>query len=177
MAQALVTGGGPLAAVVAEVLAASGWTVRQGIEGPAAGDTLVVAVALPEVTHLAALARGLADQLPAPARDATGELRAPGQLVLILDSAAQVPGLGPVDAAVAQAAALRWLPEAALTMAPHLRVNALVCGAGLSAADLTPVLAWLTSAHAVTGQVLSLGPAPRMATPWRGATGGQAPMT
>ena len=171
MAQAVITGGGPLASLGAGVLAGLGWQVRRLVPGDddlSGDETLLLAVA-PSVTDgsVARLAQAMAERLPA-ARDGDGELRAPGQVVLLLDSAAQVPGLGPVEPAVAQAAALRWLADAALALAPRLRVNALTCDPSLGAADLAPVLGWLTTAHAVTGQVLTLGPVPRLASPWRG---------
>ncbi|WP_323042867.1 Rossmann fold domain-containing protein [Gemmobacter sp.] len=174
MAQAVITGGGPLASLGAEVLAGLGWRVRRlvpGDDGLSGDETLLLAMA-PSVTDgsVARLAQAMADQLPPAARDGDGEMRAPGQVVLLLDSAAQVPGLGPVEPAVAQAAALRWLADAALALAPRLRVNALTCNPSIGAADLAPVLAWLTTAHAVTGQALTLGPVPRLASPWRGDT-------
>lgn len=181
MAQAVITGGGPLAGLGAEVLAGLGWQVRRlapGDDRLSGDETLLLAVA-PSVTDgsVARLAQAMADQLPPATRDGGGELRASGQIVLLLDSAAQVPGLGPVEPAVAQAAALRWLADAALALAPRLRVNALTCDPAIGATDLAPVLGWLTSAHAVTGQVLTLGPVPRLATPWRGDASRQGHIT
>lgn len=183
--KALVTGTGPLADGAAEVLAALGWQIRRSKTADSAaapGEQLLVVAppaeagpaALEEIFAAPArLAEAMAAQLPDSARDETGELRAPGQAVFLLTRAAQTPGLGD-DAGAAQAALLRWMAGAALALAPRLRLNALACDPGISAADLAPLLGWLTSAHAVTGQVVNLGPAPRLAAPWLGA-GRQGP--
>ncbi len=167
MAKALLTGTGPLSDGVATILGALGWEVRRGPPDAlvAPGEHLLVVAVAPDNALAASvqLVETMAAHLPDPARDAGGELRAPGQVVFILDRAAQTPGLAD---GTAQAALLRWMAGAALSLAPHMRLNALTCSPGVSPADLAPLLGWLTSAHAVTGQVVNLGPEPRLTAPW-----------
>lgn len=179
MAQALVTGTGPAADAVAAALAAQGWQLRRaetavGAElagsetllacvAPAGGDAMAELCLAP-----ARLAAAMAAHLPDPARDAGGELRASGQVLLVLARPALVPGLAPDGLAAAQAAALAWMRAAALSLAPRLRLNALALDPA-APGDPAPLLAWLTAAHAVTGQVLCLGPEPRLAAPWLAA--------
>lgn len=177
--QALLTGQGALADRLAQVLAAQGWAVARSPTAAGAelagAETLLVTVAPAGVTGWApaldervqapiALAQALAAAQPDPARDASGELRALAQVVHVLDRAALVPGCADPVLAGASAALVAALREGALTLAPRLRVNGLAVAAG---ADPGPALLWLLGAHAVTGQILGLGPAPRPATLWR----------
>lgn len=181
--QSLVIGTGAVADAVATGLAAQGWSVRR--HGSAAGadlsgdEELLVFVAPESAADPASafeniclaparLVEAMAARLPPPVSDETGELRASGQAVFILAQTALVPGLGPDGSYGAQDALLGWLRGAALSLAPQMRLNAVACTPAAPAA-LTQLLAWLLSAHVVTGQVLSLGTQPRLETPWRGA--------
>jgi len=177
--QALLTGQGALADRLAQVLVAQGWDVARSATAAGAalagGETLLVTVAPARATAWApaldevvqapvALAQALAAAQPDPARDASGEVRAPAQVVHVLDRAALVPGCADPVLAAASAALVAALRDSALTLAPRLRVNGLAVAAGT---DPGPALRWLLGAHAVTGQVPGLGPDPRPATLWR----------
>jgi hypothetical protein len=179
--RALVTGDGAQADRIAALIAAAGWQVARSTTATAArlaGDErLLITVppaavsgwqaALDEVALAPArLAQALAAGQPDPLRDASGELRAPGQVIHVLDPAALVPGCSAPAMVAATAALSAALREAALGLAPRLRVNALALGPD---ADVAPALAWLLGAHAVTGQVISVGADARPPTGWRHA--------
>lgn len=124
-------------------LQAAGWRLTD--RGPV---ELLVQILGP-AADLAALAgelRSLGAGLPAPARDATGELRAPGAVLLIAPSgslpAAELPG---------------WLAAQVPPLAPKLRINAVLTPAASVENLQTPALDWLAAAPAVTGQLLRLG--------------------
>ncbi|MFN3645300.1 MAG: Rossmann fold domain-containing protein [Gemmobacter sp.] len=181
--KALLTGQGDLADRVAGVLAAEGWLLTRAADAPSArlaGDeTLLVTVAPDpagdwgpalESVLLAPvrLAQALAAAQPDPSRDASGERRAPAQVVHVVHRRALVPGCADPVQAAATAALAAALREGALALAPRLRVNGLAVDQG---ADPAPALSWLLRAHAVTGQVLHLGPDPRPVTGWRREAG------
>lgn len=181
MGRALVTGTTPAADAAASALSAQGWQVRRAAQASSAalmdGESLLViatpaddtdsAEALDDITQAPArLASALAAALPPASPDSSGEQRASGQVILILDPPALTPGVASPARVAAQAAALGWMRGACLSLAPGLRLNAIAC-APSQAAQLAPVLDWLTTAHAVTGQMLRLGHEARPSTPWR----------
>lgn len=179
--RALLTGQGPQADRIAALIAAAGWQVSRSATAMAAqlaGDErLLVTVpplaapgmqeALDEVVLAPLrLAQALAAAQPEPVRDAGGELRAPSQIIHLLDRAALVPGCADPAMVAAIAALAAALQDAALGLAPRLRVNALALA---PAADPAPALTWLLSAHAVTGQLICVGDSARPSTEWRQA--------
>ncbi len=181
MGQALVTGTTSAAEAAALALSAQGWQVRRAAQASTAalseGESLLViatpaddtdgAGALDDLTQAPArLASAMAEALPPASLDSSGEQRASGQVILILDPSALTPGAASPARVAAQAAALGWMRGACLSLAPGLRLNAIAC-APSQGAQMAPVLDWLTTAHAVTGQMLRLGDEARPPTEWR----------
>jgi NAD(P)-dependent dehydrogenase (short-subunit alcohol dehydrogenase family) len=143
---------------LAELLAADGWAL-----GPGADVSLAVIVPPADAGDWA---DALESTLLAPVRlmQALADAGRPAQVVLVLDHAALVPGCVPAPRLAATAALLAAMKDAALTLAPGLRINALALGEG---ADPAPSLRWLVGAQAVTGQIIAPGLAPRPPTLWR----------
>lgn len=156
--RALVTGTGAMADRLADLLAAEGWAL-----GPGADVSLAVIVPPAEA---GGWPEALESTLLAPVRlmQALADARRPAQVVLVLDHAALVPGCVPAPRLAATAALLAAMKDAVLAHGPALRVNALALGDG---ADPAPSLRWLVGAGAVTGQIITPGPAPRPPTLWR----------
>lgn len=156
--RALVTGTGAMADRLADLLAAEGWAL-----GPGADVSLAVIVPPADAGDWA---EALESTLLAPVRlmQALADARRPAQVVLVLDHAALVPGCVPAPRLAATAALLAAMKDAVLAHGPALRVNALALGDG---ADPAPSLRWLVGAGAVTGQIITPGPAPRPPTLWR----------
>lgn len=156
--RALVTGTGAMADRLADLLAAEGWAL-----GPGADVSLAVIVPSADAGDWA---EALESTLLAPVRlmQALADARRPAQVVLVLDHAALVPGCVPAPRLAATAALLAAMKDAVLAHGPALRVNALALGDG---ADPAPSLRWLVGAGAVTGQIITPGPAPRPPTLWR----------
>lgn len=179
--RALLTGQGALADALDRLLQAQGWQVRRAAlatDARLAGDETLVLTVPPAATDdwqgaMAAgvlapvrLAEALAAAQPAPQRDTSGELRAPAQVVHVIDRTALVPGAATPAHGAACAALVSVIRDQALRLAPRLRVNGMALDPA-SAPDAGPVLCWLLAAHAVTGQIPGLGPEPRPVTGWR----------
>lgn len=179
--RALLTGTGAQADRIAALIAAAGWQVTRSATAMAAqlaGDERLL-VTMPPLAARSMqealdemvlaplrLAQALATVQPEPVRDAGGELRAPGQILHLLDRSALVPGCADPALVAATAALTAALQATALGLAPRLRANALALAPD---ADPGPALTWLLSAHAVTGQVICPGGTARPPTEWRQA--------
>lgn len=180
--QACLAGDGPLADRLAAVLDQDGWATQRltlsASATPTAGATLLViapsdgagqdwhAVLDRIVVQPVRLIQALAARQPDPAMDASGEQRAPAQVIVMLDKAALVPGCAPPARIAAMAALRAATKDAALALAPGLRVNAIAIGSD-GTDDPAPSMRWLIRAHAVTGQIIEPGAPVRPATPWR----------
>lgn len=111
---------------------------------------------------LPGILRGLAAQLDAPQTDDTGELRAPGTVVLLIDQPLRGAACGSVAADMIRPSVGVLTQSAALQMAPLARVNAIGLRAGFEEnvvcgqADILATLRYLIDSPAVTGQVFCL---------------------
>lgn len=86
--------------------------------------------------------------LPSPERDASGELRASGAVIVIAQDSK-----GP-----ALRAAVAEMEAACLSLAPKIRLNALITAVDKPEDALCPALFWLADAPAVTGRTLRRAP-------------------
>lgn len=170
MRAARVLGSGPTRAAVLSALTDLGWAIDEPArlvvvivsgagagwpEGPAIGPTDPVA-----------LVQELLETIPSPGRDATGEIEARVQIVLMIEREHLVPGLGPAMAVVATGALLAWMRDATVRQGPQLRVNAVALDLA-APGDLRPVLRWMIGTGSVAGQMVTLGPLPRAPLPGR----------
>lgn len=136
---------------------------------PLADEGALAAQAALEALYLAPLrlAERLIADLPEPLRDASGEPVAQRQLLLLVERRLLASGSGRVAERAAMAALLAWVEEAALSLAPKLRLNVLALPLE-TPPDLAPSLGWLCNRAVVTGQVVKLGPPPPSTAPFRG---------
>lgn len=172
---AKIHGAGPLADRLARLLTEMkiGPELAVWVAPEPRGDTPEAALQHLYLTPLR-LVEALAARLPEAARDAEGEPVAGQQVLLLVDRALLVTGSGFPAHRAAAAALLAWVEEAALRLAPRLRLNVLALSLA-DPPDLRPALSWLTGRAVVTGQVLKLGPAPPSPAPFRSDTGENQP--